>query len=111
MSVITFIPVSILYKQILAPIAITLFGLSTFFFLVYLVGNLKQVNYEYFKSIMVGISGGLAVWISTTINLNLIHQDLLLGLNEIMSKIVISLGIIIVGYLFYRKGEVKNESK
>jgi len=109
MSLITFNVVKLSTKQFLAPIAITFFGLSMVLFLLFIIFNLKNIDFEYFRNVMIGIAGGLAVWVFSTINLNP-SDGLLIGLNKIMVKVGISLMILYFGYVICRKKkETKND--
>lgn len=100
---INFINFELAIKQILAPIMLFLFGLSLFILLFLQVHQLKEKDYEYFRNIMIGIAGGLAVWFASTIRWDLISEQPLLGLNYLIGRIGICLAIIYVGFLTCRK--------
>lgn len=106
---INFIDFDLTIKQILAPIMLFLFGLSLFILLFLQVHELKEKDYDYFRNIMIGIAGGLAVWFASTIRWDLISEQPLLGINYLISRFGISLVIIYIGFLICRKKEVKNE--
>ncbi len=67
--------------------------------------SMKDYDLDYFKNIMIGISGGLAVWVFSEIDLSF-KEGFWLTINEFMIRVGFSLMIILIGYSLYKK---KNE--
>jgi len=112
MLIINFVKFDLAIKQILAPIMLLLFGLSLFIILFLQISNLREIDFEYFRNIMIGIAGGLAVWFASTIRWDLINDDPILGVSYLIGKIGISFVIIYLGFLICRrKNEKQNRSK
>ena len=106
MILIAFAGLSLGIKQILAPIAITLFGFFLVTFLFSMFINLKNEDSDYFRNVIIGIAGGLAVWFFSGINFSF-PNGILLGLNDMIIKLAISFMVLYLGYLVCKKKEVK----
>lgn len=99
-------PVEISIKQFFAPIGLTLFGISIISLVVYSFLGLKLEAPKYFENVMIGVAGGLAVWVFSTINLSF-EEGFWLGINDILIKFGFSLFIILLGYKIIKKSRKK----
>ena len=95
-------PINITIKQFLAPIAITFFGISIISLVVYSFLGLKLKAPKYFENVMIGVAGGLSVWVFSTIDFSF-KNGFLLGINDILTKVGFSLLIILIGYSIVKK--------
>jgi len=86
-------------------ISITTLGIVLVSVLLERLFCLRDIDLDYFKNIMVGISGGIAVWLLTEIDFTF-KDGFLLTINGALIKIGFSLVILLIGYGIY-----KNNSK
>lgn len=81
-------------------------GLFTIIWLVkgYLL-PLRTLDLEYFRNIVIGIIGGIVVWILSTTSKAGFEADFWLSLNELFVKIGIAIFVILIGYIICRHGK------
>jgi ABC-type uncharacterized transport system permease subunit len=95
--IVNFIPFEIKIKQIIAPVAITLFGLSLVIVLLRGFFDLKLRDFDYFRNVLIGIFGGLTVWFFSTIDFSF-PNGIMLGINDILVKLGFGMMILLIGY-------------
>lgn len=84
---------------------ITFMGLFLLFvYLGFVFHTIKEIDRNYFRNVMVGVSGGLAVWVFGGIKWD-ISKGFWLAINGVIAKVILSLAIIFIGFLVYRKLE------
>jgi ABC-type uncharacterized transport system permease subunit len=100
--IVNFTPLALRAKQIIMPIAITLFGLSIVIFLFSAFGELRVKDFEYFRAVLIGILGGLTVWFLSTIDFSF-PDGIMLGINDILIKLGFGIMILLIGCKFVRQ--------
>jgi fluoride ion exporter CrcB/FEX len=105
--IVSFVPFELNIKKIIAPIGITLFGVSGLIAILSHFWKFKLEDYDYFRSILIGIFGGLTVWFFSTIDFSF-PNGIMLGINDIVIKLVFGILILVIGYKFLRR---KNDPK
>lgn len=70
-------------------------------YLSFVFHTIKKMDKDYFKNIMVGVSGGLAVWVFSGTKWDM-SKGFWLAINGIVTRILIFLGIIFIGFVIYR---------
>ncbi len=109
LMIINFTSLELKIKQIISPIAITLFGLSMSLILFSGFLDLKIKDFEYFRSILIGIFGGLTVWLFSTINFKF-PNGIILGINNVLLKLGFGIMVLLIGYkICGRDGKINKE--
>ncbi len=88
------------------PLTLSYFSITSFgVFLVTMLFNsflsLKHIDIDYFRNVMIGISGGLAVWIFSGVDLA--FEDGWLSINSLIVRLGFALMIILIGYSVCKK--------
>ena len=85
-------------------IGLTAFGL--FFVLTLIKGyflKLKDIDLDFFRNIMTGVSGGIAVWLLSSINFSALKTNFLVTFNEILVNLGLAVLVILIAYLICKK--------
>ncbi len=94
---VNFVPFELKIKQIISPIAITLFGLSLVTILISGFLDLKLKDFDYFRTVLIGIFGGLTVWFLSTIDFSF-SKGIRFGINDILIKLGFGIIVLVMGY-------------
>ena len=85
-------------------VSITSFGLFLVTFLIkYYLAPLKKLDIDFFRNIIIGITGGIVVWILSTTNLSSFRTDFWLSSNNLLVKLGFAIFTILIGYIICKK--------
>lgn len=101
-----FILNSLTFGKFFIGVSMTCIGLELSLICLGFVTNIKKVDFEYFRMVMIGIVGGLVVWILTGLNLSS-KGDFWISLNNVIIRGLISLSIIVIGFIISIKRKKK----
>ncbi len=104
MTTVSFVPLKQEIKYIIAPIAVTLWGLSLVILIFSSFWKFKIKDYDYFRNVLIGIFGGLTVWFFSTIDFSF-PNGIMLGINGILVKLGYGMIVLVIGYKLLERKE------
>lgn len=85
-------------------ITVTASGLFVLIYIIiYYLMPLKKLDLNYFRNIIIGIIGGIAVWILSSTTYAAFKEDFWLSLNNLIIKVGMAIFIILIGYIVCKK--------
>mgnify|MGYP001575066917 CR=1 FL=1 len=83
-------------------LALTSFGFGVVSFLLYNFLEVKDYDIDYFKNIMIGLSGGFAVWILSEMDFSF-KKGFWLTVNGFLLRTGFAIAVILIGYRICKK--------